>query len=398
MRDLEHLDYFEQLLCRTDNELVTKAVADGKLALGWSCYFMPEAILNLPGCFSTRLRAPGTASIDIGTYYMSSKICSYTRSILERAIEGGFNYLSALFTAETCQMMHRGHEHFEMLGLVKKDRPEFFMSMMDVPFVTDDGAIEHYKEQLKLRVLDKLSEVYGIDTSEKALRKAIDDQNVINAVIREIGDMRKVEKPVITGYEFHVIQLAAQVCPHELILPYIKETLEELKSRDADEKSCRARIVLVGSELDDPAFTKLTESCGAYVAADRYCFGSIPGREEIVIKPGETALDAIARHYLATSQCPRFMDKEHTNGRMRAIEELCREYKADGVLYEQMKFCEFWSYERVMGTHIFPQATGIPSLGIERDYGMESAGQLRTRIQAFVESLEIKAIQGGKNI
>ena len=87
MRDLKHLIYFENLLQEANNELVQQAKAEGEHALGYTCYFVPETLLNLPGCFSSRLRAPNTGSIDVGTYYMSSKICSYTRSILERGIE-----------------------------------------------------------------------------------------------------------------------------------------------------------------------------------------------------------------------------------------------------------------------------------------------------------------------
>ena len=80
---------------------------------------------------------------------------------------------------------------------------------------------------------------------------------------------------------------------------------------------------------------------------------------------------------------------------MDYVKKLYEDYKADGVLYEQMKFCEYWSYERVIGTNIFAQETGIPTLGIEKEYTLVGAGQLRTRFQAFVESLEIKKIQGG---
>ena len=130
--------------------------------------------------------------------------------------------------------------------------------------------------------------------------------------------------------------------------------------------------------------------------ADRYCYGSLPGREEIEILPGETPLRAVARHYLKTSQCPRFMNRGKADGRKEYIRELVREYKADGVIYNQMKFCEFWSYERVLGVHVLSEEIGIPTIGIERDYTLASAGQLRTRFQAFIESLEIKSIQGGK--
>ena len=215
MKDLKHLIYFENLLQEANNELVQQARAEGEHALGYTCYFVPETLLNLPGCFSSRLRAPNTGSIDVGTYYMSSKICSYTRSILERGIEGGYDYLDALLSSETCQMMHRGHEHFEILGLVKEKNPQFFMSMMDVPFSDEDFAVDHYEEQLRVHVLEPLHATYGIDISDKAILEAIRDHNEISRIITEIGDLRKAANPVITGYEFHVIQLVSQVCPHK---------------------------------------------------------------------------------------------------------------------------------------------------------------------------------------
>lgn len=172
--------------------------------------------MNLPGCFSSRLRAPNSGSIDIGTYYMTNKICSYTRSILERGIEGGYNYLDALLSSETCQMMHRGHEHFEILGLVKEKNPRFFMSMMDVPFSDSEAAIDHYEDQLRTKLLQPLADTYGVDISDAAIRAAIDDHNEISRVMTEIGDLRRLDNPPISGYEFHVIQLVSQVCPHAL--------------------------------------------------------------------------------------------------------------------------------------------------------------------------------------
>lgn len=396
MKDLKHIIYFESLLQQAGNELVRQAVAAGRHALGYTCYFVPEVLLNLGGCFGVRLRAPGTGSTDIGTYYMTNKTCPFTRSILERGIEGGYQFLDALISSETCQMMHRAHEHFEMLNLVKKENPNFFLSMLDVPFVTTEAAYEHYETQLKKHVLEPLAQVYGVDVSEDALQKAIVEHNEICRIITKIGEFRKLENPPVTSYEFHVIQLVSECCPQDLVKDRLLETLEEIEQREPDAvKPYRARIVLTGSEVDDPAFTKLLESCGAYVAADRYCYGSLPGREEIIVKEGENALKAIARHYLETSQCPRFMNKEKSESRRAYIRKLTEEYKADGVIYLQMKFCEFWSYERVLGVHIIGEEMGIPCIGVEKEYTMASAGQLRTRFQAFVESLEIKKLQEG---
>ena len=396
MKDLKHLIFFENLLQDAQNELVTQAVNDGKIALGYNCYYIPEVLLNLPGCFSTRLRAPRCESTDVATYYMTSRTCPYVRSILERAIEGGYNYLGALFGAECCAAMERMEEHFFLLDLVKNDK--FFITQIDPPMKGDKTNLEYYEGQLKLKVVDQLAKHYGIDVSDAAMRKAIEQFNELCDVITEIGNFRKLPNPPITGYEFHVIQLVSEVCPHDLILPYLKETLAEIKKRKPEpEFPFRARVVVAGSEIDDPEFTKLLETCGAMVVADRYCYGSLPGREQIEILDGETPLRAVARHYLRTSQCPRFMERARSDGRRTYIRDLCREYSADGVLYEQMKFCEFWSYERVLGVHILQEELGIPTVGIEKEYTLAGAGQLRTRIQAFVESLEIKHIHGGNS-
>ena len=395
MKDLKHLIYFENLLQDAQNELVTKAVAEGKHALGYNCYYIPETLLNLPGCFSSRLRAPRCVSTDIASYYMTTRNCPYVRSILERAIEGGYNYLEALFGAESCAAMERMEEHFVLIHPVKNDK--FFSTIIDPPMKGDENNLNYYKAQLKLKVVDKLRDELGVDVSEEAMLKAIEDHNEISRLITEMGDLRKLENPPITGYEFHVIQLVSQVCPHYLIKPYLEETLEELKTREPEPKfPFRARVALVGSEIDDPDFTKLIESCGAMVVADRYCFGSFPSREQIEILPGESAFDAICRHYLQWNQCARFMDGDKIDQRHNEVRKLVENFRADGVIYENMKFCEFWSYEKVLANHIFTNELHIPCCTIEQEYALGAAGQLRTRFQSFIESLEIKSIQGGK--
>ena len=79
MKDLKHLIYFESLLENADNELVRQAQAEGGLAIGYTCFHIPEVILNCGNMFSVRLRAPNTGSIDIATYYMSNYTCEYAR-------------------------------------------------------------------------------------------------------------------------------------------------------------------------------------------------------------------------------------------------------------------------------------------------------------------------------
>ncbi len=395
MKDLKYLIEFENLLQEANNELVQQAKADGKLCLAYTCYHIPEVLLNLDNCFSTRLRAPRTGSMDIATYYMSSYLCGYSKALVERGIEGGYNHLNALIGSESCSEMNRAYEHFELLNLVDNDK--FFVSIADIPFKIMPHTIKHYKRQLQTKVLDKLHDVYGVDISESAMRKAVEEHNEVCRLITEIGEYRKEENPRITGYEFHVICLVSYVCPKYLIIDKLRETAEELKTRVPDEKkNYRAKIVVVGSEMDDPDFTKLMEESGALVVADRYCFGSLPGREEIHLSEDGDVLEEIILHYMKTSQCPRYMSHDKVEGRKEYVKQLVEEYHAEGVIYEQLKFCEYWGYERALASHIITNDYGIPSVSVDRQYTANASGQLRTRVQAFVESLEIKRIQKAK--
>ena len=210
--------------------------------------------------------------------------------------------------------------------------------------------------------------------------------------------MREAENPVITGYEFHVIQLCTQTCPKDLILPYLRETLQELRTREPDPKpGYRARVLIAGSEIDDPEFTKMCEMAGGLVVADRYCFGSMPGREEIPLEEGKDVLQSIADYYMWRNQCPRAMGPENIIARKRYIFDLAEKYHADGIIVENMKFCEYWGYERAQDGMWFYEGyelpRSVPVCQIEKDYTSAASGQLRTRFQAFIESLEIKKIQ-----
>ena len=369
-----------------------QAHEEGGVTLGYTCFHIPEVLLNVDRCFSVRLRAPKTGSLDIATYYMSNYTCDYARALVERAIEGGYQFLDAMIGVDACSAMNRAMEHFEILNV--NEKPDFFVTHTDMPLKVTDYYIDSYVEQMRVNVLDRLTEVFGVDTSDAALRAAVREHNEMCAIISEIGEMRKAEKPIITGYEFHIMNLVSYTCPTRLILPYLRETLVELKTRKPDSKSpFRARVAIVGSEIDDPSLTKLIEDVGALVVSDRYCFGSTPGREVIELNDEEDALKQICRHYMEVGECARYISDEKVQQRRDTADRLAREFHADGIIYEQMKYCDYWGFERALASHVVHEEYGWPVLSIDRVYSNGSSGQLRTRVQAFVESLEIKRIQ-----
>ena len=288
--------------------------------------------------------------------------------------------------------MNRSMEHFEVLKVNSKEK--FFVTHTDMPLKVTDYYIDSYTTQMREHVLNRLTETFGVDTSDEALRKAVAEHNEVCKIISEIAEMRKLDNPIITGYEFHILNLVSYTCPKALILPYLRETLAELKKRKPDAKSpYRARVAIVGSEIDDPSLTKLIEGCGALIVSDRFCFGSTPGREVIELNDEEDVLRQICRHYMETSECARYISDEKVHQRRETADRLAREYNADGIIYEQMKYCDYWGFERALASYVMNTEYGWPVLSIDRVYNNGYSGQLRTRVQAFVESLEIKKIQ-----
>lgn len=395
MKDLEYTFYLEKLLLESCNELVMEAKNEGRKAIGSVCSLIPEPLLNLPGCFSVRIRAPRTGSIEMGTYYMTSIMCECCRAILERAIEGGYEFLDCILAPDACAQMNRCVENIDKLKLC--NGKDFFITYSDVPMKSDETALEHYVRQMKQYVLEPLNRTYNIDISDKALRQAVDEHNKICRLINELGDYRKEDNPRITGYEFALFCLATYCCPKDKIIDILTKTCEEVKNRKRDDKNpYRARVVVAGSEIDDLDFIKLAEDAGANVVADRYCFGSLPGRQEIILNEKEDILTQICRFYMEKGQCPRFMDTHKIKERHEYMDKLVKEYGADGIIYEQIKFCDYWGYERAYASHVMREEYGYPVLSVDRPYVVGNSGQLRTRIQAFVESIEIKKLQKNK--
>lgn len=195
MKDLRHLYALEQQLMECNNDMVKEACENGKIAVGDVCSMIPEVLLNLPGCFSVRLRAPRTGSIEIGTYYMTSLLCEYCRALVERAVEGGYNFLDCIIAPDACAAMNRCVENIDLLKTCEKEK--FFITYSDVPMKSDETALRHYVKQMRLRVLEPLHNVYGIDISQEALLSAVRQHNRVCSLINQLGEFRKEESPAL---------------------------------------------------------------------------------------------------------------------------------------------------------------------------------------------------------
>jgi len=368
------ISLFDDLLAEPLNRLVEQAMDEGRVPVGYTCSYVPETLLSAGKLFPVRLRAPGIAGTELADTYMSNVICSYTKSLLEFALGGAYDRLGGVVFTANCDHMRRLMDNLEYL------RKPAFSHTLDVPHKRGGPALEWFTEELKM-LADKMSGHFGVSASGDDLAAAIRSRNAFADAIRAIGDLRKQEPPLITGGEFHRVMIASLVSPKDLLLPLVEDFHRKAVERGGV-GPYRARIMVAGGELDDLSFIDVIESQGGLVVADRFCTGSLPALDP-VSETGDP-LRAIAQHTLGKVLCPRMM--EEFDEREEAIRKTAHEYRADGVIVQAIKFCDTWGVEGSTLTSALRSA-GVPVLRLEREYRHGSEGQLRTRVQAFIESM-----------
>lgn len=369
-----HTHFFEDLLNDPMNYLVEASMDKGKIPIGYTCSYVPEVLLSVDPLIPIRIRAPGVLSTEIADIYLSSVICSYTRSVLEMAMDDQYGFLKGWVFAASCDHMRRLYDNMKYLNQAD------FIHILDVPHRHGNDSFSWYADELKM-LLDNISSHHEIRFDQAALSRAIQDHNDFSALLTSIGDMRKPKNPPLSGTEFQAITLSSLVAPRQSILPKIQEFKESL-SRQEGISDYRARLLIVGGQMDNLGYIRTIESTGGLVVADHLCTGSIPRLAPI--RMDEDPVTAIAAHYLNRISCPRMM--EAFDSRVDDIMKSIEEYRVDGVIIEFIKFCDTWGIESSLLANTL-RKKGVPVLCLEREYQMTGEGQIKTRIQAFIESM-----------
>lgn len=380
---LAEIQFFEDLLSEPKNSLVEQAINNGRIPIGYTCYVTPEPLLMVGNAFPVRMRSPNAKDTPQANYYMSLVTCSASRAILEAMIDGKYDFLRSALSGGACTHINRCGQHFGVLDNFK-DRmanKDFLFYVIDTPRKISPATMDLYYKDLK-EVAQKLSDTLGLDYSDASLSKAIKELNTYKRLMKRLSDFRKGEHPKITGTEFHKVITACHIAPKDMLLEPLEKLIKKIESRDPI-TDYRVKLMVTGTIFDNPEFTELIEQQGAMVVADRYCFGSLPGLELIPEEGDPWA--AISKHYLETCECTRMM--ENTKQRFEQRKQYMKEFGAQGIIMQTLKFCDLWSYEGPMNIPWFKKED-IPFIKIEHDYMLSNEGQIKTRVQAFVERIE----------
>jgi len=348
----------------------------GGKVVGYFCSHVPTELLTAAGLLPFRMRGTGSTGTELADAHFSSINCSFPRHTFNLALSGAYDFLDGLLCVSSCDHVRRVYDNW------KRNLPTPFVRIMSLPKKVGDEQVAWYREEIDLLRRD-VEQHFGVDVTTERLREAIALHNATRRLQRSLYELRRSPSPPITGAETLAVMVAGTAMPatrYNQLLRQLVDDLEDARGGDG----YRARLMIVGSELDDPAFVRAIEEQGGLVVTDSICYGTRT-MWATVDEEATDPIEALARYYIQERPtCPR-MNGDRPR-RLEFLKELVEQFDVDGIIGERMLFCDFWCAEHFMNKDDL-KASGIPFLQIDREYVSSGTGQLRTRVQAFLETM-----------
>jgi len=161
------------------------------------------------------------------------------------------------------------------------------------------------------------------------------------------------------------------------------EVIAQIKALDFH--NCRSdnnvRLHLNGTSVYDLDLIKIIEESGGFVASDDLCTGSRYFWSNV--EKSNDPLSALAYRYLKRTPCPSHGPLED---RLEYLSFMTRGFNVQGVITFAEGFCDPILYDSV---HIRNMLTknGIPATLIDYENPTQEIARIKTRVEAFIESI-----------
>jgi benzoyl-CoA reductase/2-hydroxyglutaryl-CoA dehydratase subunit BcrC/BadD/HgdB len=358
---------------------------EGRIPIGYFCNYVPEELIHAAGLIPIRLISGGEKEPEVsGGEYITPNSCSYAKSCIGYRASGKdpfFMIIDYIVESPACVQMEWVLEALEKYFGIKTipiGLPRKF---------NDDEALAYYLKELE-DFQARIEEIAQRKITDKDLCDAVDLYNSIRQKLRAIYNLLKGDHPPISWAEVLDIVQAGFVLDRRRYLEILNSILEELSGHQAGEKGNQAgpRILIAGSILasGDKKVLGLVKELGVNIVIDELCTGSRWFWNDVE----EPTLEGLGRRYLRKIPCATLPDARRMgNTRRDHLKELIEQYKVAGVISYTLRFCDAYSF-KVEDDRKWLDQMGIPLLHINSDYSSISLGQIRTRIEAFIELLQ----------
>ena len=385
----EAMDYYNFVIAEIHGvrpqELI-KAQEEGKKVFGTFCVYVPDELIFAANAIATGLCGGSQFWVPGGEKVLPTNTCPLIKASVGARLDRTcpFFRIADMYIGETtCDGKKKA---WEILG---EDVP---VHVMDLPQMKREKDIKAWAEEIK-ELKKVIEEFTGNKVTAESLSESIKLINNKRKALSRLYECRKADKVPISGRDALVISQIAFYDDPVRFTQMTNKLFDELEQRIKDGvsvvKEGTKRILLTGTPLAVPNWKlhNIIETSGAVVVCEEMCTGT-RYFENLVDETKTTIdeqIDALANRYMVIN-CACFTPN---TGRIDDIIRLAKEYKVDGVIDVNLKFCSLYDVEGYTVERALKEA-GIPVMGIETDYTDNDAEQLRTRIGAFIEMIGTK--------
>ncbi len=353
--------------------------ASGRKVIGWFNPYVPEEILHAAGMLPFEVTGDNEpVQMQGAEAYIYTNSCSKIRTCWQLQLDGKYGFLDGLVSSCFCDQDKRLHSVWEYY----RNLP--YMDILYAPRKRDEEAVKLYLADLE-DFRDRLS-LYRLSR--------IPDQDIANSIriynrgrelMHQLYELRKRDRPPVTGAEALEVSKAAARLPRERFNELMEQLLDEIQRTGREIKKTR-RLMVIGNDLHNTNQVAALESLDALVVVDemncgiRYAWG----QADIQLSP----MEALARYHVLGR--PVDMHNWNSDGRLEFIGDLAEQYRVDGIVSEIVRFCTYNGWDKFDLKKQMTQR-GIPILELDLEYGHPSGAQVAIRAEAFMEMLESRA-------
>ncbi|MEI9478537.1 MAG: 2-hydroxyacyl-CoA dehydratase family protein [Deltaproteobacteria bacterium] len=358
--------------------------AEGKKVIGYMCSFVPLEMITAAGCIPFRVRGNIHEPITTGDTLLETIVCPYYRSCFDLSAKQKYDFLSGLVIPHGCDSMVRSYSVWTY------SLPFPYFHFVNIPTVCVESSFEFFGAELNTfrKSLEKFT---GKRITDDDLGQAIRVHNEYRDKVRALYEFRKADPPLISGSEVTRVVTVGSSLPIGEANTLLDQVLAEIGRREKALLKKGPRLFIDGACIDNIELIKLVEETGGNVVADALCNGARDHFPHTDV--GGDPIDALARRYLGKINCPKTYRENKvgtfegdTATRFGDIGAYAKEFKVDGAILYVYKYCDPFGFE-VPARKAYFKSIHIPLLHLEDVYSGGTMGQLRTRIQAFLEMI-----------
>lgn len=371
---LDMIRELEQIALQPKKSVLKAMTETRKQAIGCFPIYAPEELVYAAGFLPIGMWG-GSKTGTLSDKYLQSFCCSIMKANTEQALSGTYDFLSGVILTAYCDTMKCIMENWKIAS------PQLRLIPMVYPQNRKTAAGICFMEEELLRVKGELEKIKGSEITEEALEEAVDLYDEYRSVMQRFTAEASKHPAIFNAKRRHLIIKAAYFMDKKVYTEKIKAILECLKEI-TPEKTTHKRAILTGLLAEPVEFLEILEENGFFVAADDLAQES---RQFNVIAPKEGRwMNRMAKRIAMRDGCAFLYDQEKTRG--DKLLELKKQYNAEAVIFCQLKFCDPDEFDYPIIKKQLEKAD-VPLLHVEIEQQMESAGQVRTRIQSFAEIL-----------